>query len=109
MNDRTFSALPAQTQAALAGISAAVEGILPVEVRSWPVDLQALPTEAAASRLIREVADWADASRACLYYYDCRSKDVDLAGVERAFRKAKARKAARRAYPRLNAQVCSLP
>ena len=104
MNDSAFSALPAQTRAALARISAAVEGVLPVEVRSWPIDVKALPGEAAGSSLIQEVSDWAGESRACLYYFECRSRGIDLAKVERAFAKAKARKTNRRAYPRLNAQ-----
>ena len=104
MNDSAFSALPAQTQAALARISAAVESVLPVEVRSWTIDVSALPTEAAGSSLIQEVSDWAGASKTCLYYFDCRSTSIDLANVERAFAKAKARKAHRRAYPRFNGQ-----
>ena len=84
MNDSAFSALPAQTQAALAGISAAVAGVLPTEVRSWPIDATALPDEVAASSLLKEVSEWVGASKACLYYFDCRSADVDLATVERA-------------------------
>lgn len=103
MNDSAFSALPAQTQAALAGISAAVEGVLPTEVRSWPLDATDLPDEVAVSRLLKEVSDWVGASKACLYYFECRSGDVDLARVEHAFAKAKARKACKRAYPHLNA------
>jgi hypothetical protein len=103
MNDSAFSALPAQTQAALAGISAAVAGVLPTEVRSWPIDAEDLPDEAAASSLLKEVSEWAGASKACLYYFACRSADVDLATVERAFTKAKDRKTHKRAYPHLNA------
>jgi hypothetical protein len=104
MNDSTFSALPAQTQTALAAISAAVEGVLPAEVRSWSIDATDLPSEAAVSSLLQEVSEWISVSRACLYYFECRSTDTDLAKVERAFVKVKARKGHKRAYPRLNAQ-----
>jgi hypothetical protein len=104
MNDSTFSALPAQTQTALARISAAVESVLPTEVRSWPIDVSALPREAAGSSLIQEVSDWAGKSKACLYYFECRSTSIDLARVERTFANAKVHKANDRAYPRLNAQ-----
>ena len=104
MNDSTFSALPAQTQTALARISAAVESVLPAEVRSWPVDVSALPSEAAGSSLIQEVSDWAGKSKTCLYYFDCRSTSIDLARVERTFANAKAHEANDRAYPRFNAQ-----
>jgi len=105
MNDSIFSALPAQTQTALARISAAVENVLPSEVRSWPIDVSALPREVADSSLVQEVSDWAGTSKACLYYFECRSTGIDLASVERAFVKAKAGKANKRAYPRLNAQA----
>ena len=104
MNDFAFSALPAQTQAALAGLSAAVEDVLPTEVRSWSIDAAALPSEAAVSSLLQEVSEWAGASKVCLYYFECRSTGIDLAKVERAFAKAKARKAHKRAFPHLNAQ-----
>ena len=103
MNDPAFSALPAQTQAALAGISAAVEDVLPTEVRSWEIDVKALSEETAASSLMHEVSEWVGTSKACLYYFECRSTGIDLAEVERAFAKAKARKAHKRAYPHLNA------
>ena len=104
MTDSAFTALPAQTRIALAALSEAVDGVLPVEVRSWPIDVAALPEEAAASSLLREVSEWAGASRTCLYYFECRSAGVDLARVEDAFLKAKARKTQKRAYPHLNAQ-----
>jgi hypothetical protein len=104
MNDSIFSVLPAQTQTAFARISAAVENVLPSEVRSWPIDVSALPREVADSSVVQEVSDWAGTSKACLYYFECRSTGIDLASVERAFVRAKAGKANKRAYPRLNAQ-----
>lgn len=104
MNDSAFSTLPAQTKTALAAISAAVGGVLPVEVRSWSIDATALPGDDGVSSLIQEVSDWAGTSKACLYYFECRSTGVDLAKVERAFAAAKARRAHKRAYPHLNAQ-----
>lgn len=104
MDEAAFAALPARTQAALADIQTSVEGVVPADLRSWTIDLQALPTEAAASSLIAEVVEWAGPSRTCLYYFELRSQDIDLTEVESAFRKAKARKAEKRAYPRLNAQ-----
>ena len=104
VSERTFEELPALTQAALAEVSAAVEGILPVEIRSWPIDAADLQDETAVAGLIRDVSQWAGASKACLYYFECRSADVDLAKVEHAFVKAKARKTRKRAYPHLNAQ-----
>lgn len=104
MNDSAFSPLPTQAQAALASISAAVDGVLPASVRSWPIDVAELSVEAAGSALVKDISDWAGASQRCLYYFECRSTDVDLAAVERAFVKAKARKTDQRAYPRLNGE-----
>lgn len=86
-------------------LSDAVDGVLPADIRLWPVDVSALPDEAATSSLVQEVADWAGMSTACLYCFECRSAGVDLARVERAFAKAKDRKANRRRYPRLNGQA----
>lgn len=107
MNHPTFSVLPAQTQTALERISTAVEGVLPAQVRSWLIDVSALPTEPDGSGLIQEVSDWAGTSKACLYFFDCRSTNIDLAKVERTFADAKAHEANDRAYPRLNARgVC---
>ena len=102
--DSAFSALPAKTQIALAGLSDAVEGVQPTTVRSWPIDVAAMPGAAAASNLVRDVSEWAGASGPCLYYFECRSAGIDLAKVMSAFASAKARKADGRAYPRLNAQ-----
>jgi len=102
MNDSTFSDLPARTQAELARTAAAVEGVLPIAVRSWPIDVSDLSVEAAGSALVKDISDWAGTSQRCLYCLECRSSGVDLAAVERAFAKAKARKTDKRAYPRLN-------
>lgn len=104
MSELTFDELPTLTQAALAEVSAAVEGILPAEIRSWPIEAADLLDDAVVLGLLKEVSGWAGASKTCLYYFDCRSADVDLAKVERAFLKAKHRKAHKRAYPHLNAQ-----
>lgn len=102
--DSAFSALPTQTQIALTGLSAAVEGVQPASVRSWRIDVAAMPGAAAAADLLRDVSEWAGASKACLYYFECRPAGIDLAKVMTAFASAKARKAGGRAYPRLNAQ-----
>jgi len=102
--DPTFSDLAAQTQAVLARISAELEGVRPSAVRSWPVDPLALVEEATASRLLREVSDWAGAGQPCLYYLECRSADVDLAEIAGAFAAAKARKRRARAYPHPNSR-----
>ncbi|HOS95232.1 MAG TPA: hypothetical protein PLQ54_18120 [Armatimonadota bacterium] len=102
MIDSAFSALPAETQIALARLSDAVDGVRPAAVRAWPIDPLALVEEATASSLLREVSDWASAGQACLYYVECRSADVDLTEIAAAFAAAKARKRRARAYPRLN-------
>lgn len=100
--DPAFSDLAAQTQAVLARLSAGVEGVRPAAVRSWPIDPLALVDEAAASSLLREVSDWAGAGQPCLYYFECRSADIDLTEIAGAFAAAKARKRRARAYPRRN-------
>lgn len=104
MTNPTFSALPTQTQSALAKLSAAVAGVLPVEVRSWHIDVTALPKDLDGSSLIQDISEWAGKSKACLYYFDIGSTDIDLAKVERVFADAKAHEANDRAYPRLNSQ-----
>lgn len=102
MNHPIFSALPAQTQSALASLSSAVSGVVPIDVRTWQIDISALPSEKDGLQLIKEVFKWAGKSKACLYYFECCSPGIDLANVERAFSDAKAHDASDRAYPRLN-------
>lgn len=101
-NHPAFSALPAQTQASLATTSAAVAGVLPIEVKSWLIDVSTLPTESVRANLIQEVSAWAGKSKTCLYYFECQSPNIDLAKVERTFADAKAHEDNDRAYPRLN-------
>jgi hypothetical protein len=102
-SDPAFTTLPPQTQTRLTRLSRAVAGVQPDSVRSWPIDVAALPEGGDASSLLREVSEWAGASRPCLYYLECRSAGIDLARVKSAFRTAKAEKD--RSYPRLNAQA----
>lgn len=104
MTDSVFSALPIQTQIALARLSDAVEDVQPISVNAWPIEVAALPSLAAASSLLRDVSEWAGAGNAFLYYFECGSASIDLAKVQSTFTRAKARKAHERAYPRLNVQ-----
>lgn len=104
MTHPNFSALPEQTQSALASLSVAVGGVLPVNVRAWQVDVSALPTVPDSVDLIQQVSVWASKSKACLYSFENQSRDIDLVAVERAFTDAKAFVANDRAYPRLNLQ-----
>lgn len=97
-----FAALPAQTQEKLADLSDAVSCILPSDVRSWRIDVSALPLEPNSLEIFKEVSDWVGKSKACLYYFESLAKDIDLAEVERVFAVAKAHEANDRAYPRLN-------
>lgn len=101
MNHPIFSALPEQTQSALASISAAVEGMVPIEVRSWQINMSTLPTEPGRPTLIQDISAWAGKSKCFLYYLECLSTNLDLSMVERTFTDAKTRR--ERAYPRLNA------
>lgn len=102
MNHPIFSDLPTQTQSALARLSSAVAGVVPIDDRTWQVDVSSLPPEKIGLQLIQEVTEWAGKSKACLYYFECCSPSIDLAKVERAFADAKAHEASDRAYPRLN-------
>jgi hypothetical protein len=104
MTNPTFSGLPAQTQSELAQLSTAVEGVLPIDVQSWRFDVSTLPLESHGFTLIEEVAAWAGKSKACLYYFECHSPNIDLVEIERTFADAKAHEANDRAYPRLNAK-----
>jgi len=97
-----FFALPEQTQSALASLSVAVGGVIPVNVRTWKIDMSALPTVPDGVDLIQQVSDWAGKSKACLYCFENQSRDVDLVAVELAFTDAKDRVTNARAYPRLN-------
>jgi len=87
----------------LATISAAVEGVLPIDVRSWRIDVSTLPLDPDGSTVIQEVSAWAGKSKTCLYYFERHSSNLDLGRVERTFADAKALGANDRAYPRLNA------
>ena len=98
----TFSGLPTQTQSALASLSSAVAGVTPIDVRTWQVNITNLPAEKIGLPLIQQVSEWAGKSKACLYYFECNSPNVDLAKVEREFADAKAHEDSDRAYPRLN-------
>jgi hypothetical protein len=86
----------------LARISAAVEGVVPTAVASWPIDVSELPADGDGCSVLGEVRDWAGGSRLCLYYFDCITPEADLAAVEHAFTHAKTRAKKARAYPRLN-------
>lgn len=98
----TFTTLPAQTQAILADLSTAVSGIQPIDVKSWQIDASALPIEPNNLQILKDVSEWAGKSKACLYYFESLTKDMDLAKVEQAFADAKAHETNDRAYPRLN-------
>lgn len=102
MNHPIFSALPTQTQSALASLSSAVTGVVPTDVRTWKIDVSTLPLEKGELQLIQEVSKWAGKSKACLYYFECCSPSIDLVEVERVFADAKAYETNDRAYPRLN-------
>jgi hypothetical protein len=103
MNHPTFSALPTQTQSILANLSSAVAGVVPIDVRTWQIDVSTLPIKKDGLQLIQELSEWAGKSKACLYYFDCCSPSIDLAKVERVFANAKAHETNDRAYPQLNA------
>jgi len=102
MNHPTFSVLPSQTQSALATLSSAVAGVVPIDVRTWQIDVSTLPLEKDGLQLIQEVSEWAGKSKACLYYFECCSPSLDLEEVKRVFADAKALETNDRAYPRLN-------
>jgi len=102
MNHPAFSVLATQTQSALANLSSAVAGVVPINVRTWQIDVSTLPIEKNGLQLIQDVSEWAGKSKACLYYFDCCSPGIDLAKVEREFADAKAHERNERAYPRLN-------
>lgn len=104
MPQSAFAALPTQAQASLAQLSRDVEGVLPVDVRAWTLQVAELSSSADKPPVVAEVEAWANKSRLCLYYFDCLSPIPDLAKVERAFADAKAHEANDRAYPRLNGQ-----
>jgi hypothetical protein len=97
-----FSSLPTQAQSALACLSSAVASNVPVDVRTWVIDVSSLPSEKKELQLIREVSEWAGKSKACLYYFECCSQNIDLTKIKRAFVDSKARETSDRAYPRLN-------
>lgn len=104
MSASVFSGLPTQAQSELKRLSAAVDRVLPLDVRSWHVDVAALPLESRGLDLLDEVSAWAGQSKACLYYFECHSQDVDIEQIERYFSSAKAHASNARAYPRLNAK-----
>jgi hypothetical protein len=101
MDHSSFADLPARTQSALQSIADAVDGVVPIDVRSWRIPVSDLPSEPDGFALLEEVAAWAGQSKACLYYFECLPH-IDLELVEQTFAAAKASKVARRAYPRLN-------
>ena len=102
MNSPIFSALPTQTQSALASLSSAIAGVVPIDVRTWQIDVSNLPLEKYGLPLIQEVSEWAGKSKACIYYFECCSPGIDLAEVERVFVHAKTHETNERAHPRLN-------
>lgn len=102
MNNPTFSELPYKTQTALASLSSQVTDVVPIDVRTWQVDISSLPSEKNGSQLTKEISAWAGGNKACLYYFECCSPNIDLAEVNRVFANAKTHKASDRAYPRLN-------
>lgn len=102
MNHSIFSTLSTQTQSALASLSTAVAGAVPLDVRAWQIDVSTLPASKDGLQLIQEISKLANKSKACLYYFECFSPKIDLTKVKRVFADAKAHETNDRAYPRLN-------
>ena len=102
VSQQTFAELPRQVQASLAGVSEAVDGVVPAAVASWPIAVSEVPADADGCSLLAAVRDWAGGSRRCLYYFDCSAPQADLAAIEEAFAVAKAQARGARAFPRLN-------
>lgn len=108
MATSTFLTLPKATQVSLAKISASVEGVIPDEVAAWEIDVATLPTDPSELAMLQEVSAWAGKCKACLYFFECITPEVDLTVVELEFSAAKAHKENDRAYPRLNAKSTCL-
>jgi hypothetical protein len=108
MNQQAFAELPRQARASLERASAAVDGVVPTAVASWPIAVSELPVDAADCTLLGAVRDWAGGSRRCLYYLDCHSPGADPATIAQAFADAKAQAKGIRAYPRLNSPSACL-
>lgn len=101
MDHSPFADLPARTQSALQIVSNAVDGVVPIDVRSWRIPVSELPPEPSGLALLEEVTLWAGDSKACLYYFECLpGSDLEL--VKKTFAAAKVKKVGRRAYPRRN-------
>lgn len=102
MNVSVFSSLSVQAQQALAKLSSALQGVVPVAEKSWTIPVSDLPSEGDDLALLAEVKEWAGKSKLCLYYFECIDPSVDLNTVEKAFSDAKAHESNNRAYARLN-------
>lgn len=100
--DSAFASLPKLAQESLGRISAALEGVVPIAVESWPIAVSSLPPDAENLPLLGAVREWAGKSKLCLYYFECVSPRADLKAVARAFADAKAHESNNRAYARLN-------
>lgn len=102
MKNSFFTSLSAQTHSELINLASAVADAVPIDVRTWEVDVKSLPPEKTGLKLIQDVSEWASNSKKCIYYFELCSPNIDLDKIKQAFAQSKEKNASERAYSRLN-------
>jgi len=103
-----FSELPKRAQDALAKPSTSIDGIIPLDTKSWTFAVGHLPKNRACVRALSEIREWAGGSNKCLYFIKSKS-DAELADLKRRFLEARSQQYPGRAYSRLNDHSKNMP
>ena len=101
-----FNTLPTKTQVRLIELSKLVDGVMPIETKTWKFATSTLQPSTETPTIVLEVAQWAGKENIYLYTICLVTEQCDLSKIRIAFSEAKAMKKNGRAYPRLNSESC---
>lgn len=98
-----FENLPEQTRKYILQLAEEVQGVVPIEGKTFRISTSQLDPIIKPSDLLEQVSTWMIRDRPYIYYFQVLNK-LNLTVVEQTFKKAKDEKKNGRAYPRFNRQ-----
>ncbi len=98
-----FETLPKQTRRYILQLAEEVQGVVPIEGKTFRISTSQLDPKIKPSDILDQVSTWMIRGHPYLYYLRVLNKP-NLAVIERTFEKAKDEKKNERAYPRFNRQ-----
>jgi hypothetical protein len=101
-NKIDFKTLPDKVQDYLNNLSALVSNVVPIEIKTWRFNTEALEPASKIPDLIAEVALWADKNNVYLYTLRIITENYDIEKFNKSFSNAKKLKKDNLAYTRFN-------